>query len=380
MERVYPTYNRRRNLISAPLRERVEDIKVVLKELKAYWPLTLRQVYYQLVSREVIKNELAEYKKLSSLLARARLEGLVNWNAIEDRVRSTLTSGGWDGLSWFIEQESESFLDGYRRNLLCSQDVVPEAWIEKDALSRICHGAALPYCVPVVVARGYSSISFMHQCKRRITGRWAEGKKTIILYFGDFDPSGYNMPEAMLETLHGDMGIDEAAVELHRCALTAAQALDEFKLPHSPEALKETDSRARKFIQEHGRHAVELDALDPPTLEGLVRGSIESVLNMDKFHAEKGIEQGERGDLEGLKEHIDGRIQLLLRVRGHHRCPEPSCPFRHSGRSYGWYEYSLFFQSFAEFKCVPAGTNDHRDDGGYSLRDPESGLSQSITQ
>jgi hypothetical protein len=79
-------------------------VKLVLESLKDYWPLTLRQVYYQLVVNGTISNNLREYNKLSRVLTKARLDDLVSWDAIEDRARATLRSAGWQDKDQFVKK------------------------------------------------------------------------------------------------------------------------------------------------------------------------------------------------------------------------------------------------------------------------------------
>lgn len=304
VDRNYTNRSRKLSDRSLPLVGATQKIIVGLKE---YLPLTLRQIYYQLVAHEVIENSVSSYKRLGSILTKARLEGLVPWEVIEDRARDTLWSGGYGMIGDFIRHETEYYLEGYRRDLLNMQKVAPELWIEKDALSRICHRAALDYCVPVIVAKGFSSISYMYQCKRRIDANLENGQTTVILYFGDFDPSGWEMPEAMLETLHGDMGVDEEDVKLYRCALNDDQ-IDDMKLPHSPEALKKTDTRYKKFMHRFGRRAVELDAIPPAELETLVSESIESILDMKMFRMQKARWRKEEKVAAELKEDVSDLV------------------------------------------------------------------------
>ncbi|HUT13528.1 MAG TPA: hypothetical protein VMY42_23775 [Thermoguttaceae bacterium] len=281
----------------------VERLQGVLEDLEGYWPLTLRQVYYQLVAAGAIANTKLEYAKLSRVLTKARLDGVVSWGAIEDRTRSSLNSGGWANQKAFVATETERFLEGYRRDLLQSQDCALELWVEKDALSRLCHDAALPFCVSVIVARGYSSVSYVHEARQRIERNVRRGfDETKILYFGDLDPSGWNMLPAMMETLQEEMGLGEHVVPV-RCALTPEQ-VEEFDLPHNPDALKPTDTRARAYVEQFGELAVELDALPPATLQALVKSSIEAELDMIRFQKEQARETTEIGDLEEMKVRI----------------------------------------------------------------------------
>src|SRR5512144_2138059 len=138
----------------------LDTVIKTVEGMREYWPLTLRQVYYQLVAALVIDNRLNEYKRLSKLLSEARLTGELPWEAMEDRSRVYLNADGWPSKNDFARQEMRSFLEGYRRDLLQDQPARLEVWIEKDALSRIVHEVAYPYCIPVIAARGFSSTTF----------------------------------------------------------------------------------------------------------------------------------------------------------------------------------------------------------------------------
>jgi len=280
----------------------LEKVRDVIEELRDFWPLTLRQIYYQLVGAGIIPNNRAAYSALSRLLTKARLDELVPWGAMEDRSRAMLNSGGWQDREAFIESELEILLKGYRRDLLQTQAVVPEVWIEKDALSRVCHQAAKPYCVPVVVARGFSSVSYLNEARERIHENHENGQRTVILYFGDLDPSGWAMLPAMMETLAQEMGCD-GMVEARRCALTPAQ-VEAYSLPKNPDALKETDSRAKKYREEFGDLAVELDALPPAILTELVDTAIRAELDLSLFEEEQHHQHKDQHELEHIRAEI----------------------------------------------------------------------------
>lgn len=270
--------------LSPASQEQLRQVQEVLADLRAYWPLTLRQIYYRLVAAGIIANHIREYSRLSRLLTQARLQGLVPWEAMEDRARSSLWSAGWKDSEHFVSEQAEGFLQGYRRDILQSQDRALEVWVEKDALSRICHGVAFGYCVPVIVARGFSSVSYLNECRKRVLANYESGKETRILYFGDLDPSGCAMLPAMLTTLQVKMGLGELVLG-ERCALTLEQ-VEEHRLPNNPDALKVDDTRARGYVEEFGEIAVELDALPPPVLEQIVRESIERNLDVNLLRDE----------------------------------------------------------------------------------------------
>lgn len=274
----------------------------IISSMEEYWPLTLRQIYYQLVAQLLIRNALNEYQKLSRVLSKARLDGAVPWKSMEDRSRSILYSGGYSDINHFKKSEEDSLLTGYRRDLLQTQAVRPEIWVEKDALSHLVYGVASDYCIDVVAARGFSSMSFKHECRERILRNLEENQLTKILYFGDLDPSGWEMLPTMMKTLKDKMNMEDFVTD-ERIALNLDQ-VEQYNLPHSPDALKLTDTRAKKYLKRFGNMAVELDALKPEILQSLVKSAIETNLNMELFEHEKRVESRERIAARGLTQRI----------------------------------------------------------------------------
>lgn len=271
----------------------------ILEELSAYKPLTLRQVYYQLVGKGLIENKVSQYNMLSALLKWARIDGYISWNDIEDRVRAYHDLSGWHNSDNFIEASLRSFLKGYRRDLLQSQQKYLEIWIEKDALSTIFTRVAGDYTVPVVVCRGFSSVSFLNEFKGRL--KRLKGKEPLMLYFGDFDPSGVEMLKAMKITLEDELGVK--GIKFKRIALLKNDIV-KYRLPHNPDALKKTDTRAKKHIEAYGEVAVELDALRPDILEGKIKNALEKEIDLKIFKQEFKEYKDELKRLKEKKEYI----------------------------------------------------------------------------
>lgn len=280
--------------------DKLNKVKDILKELKDYKPLTLRQVYYQMVSKEFIENKVSEYTMLSNLLKWGRINGHIPWEDIEDRVRAYHDLTGWSDSGSFIQASLKHFLSDYQRDLIQTQDQYFEIWIEKDALSSIFVKIAKPYTVPVVACRGFSSVSFLNDFRERLN--YQNNKKAVMLYFGDFDPSGMEMLEAMKTTLKEELGINE--IEFKRIALLKEDIL-KYKLPHNLNALKRTDTRARKHLEAYGELAVELDALRPDILEQKIKTAIENELNIKTFNSEIKKHKKELNKLNGLKQKVE---------------------------------------------------------------------------
>ena len=296
---------RKRSKLSASGRTIVDAVEEYLDENRQFWPMTLRGLHYALVEgplgqAEEYRNTNEHYKMLGVILTKARLEGLIPWAAMADNHREIMESAGNTSAESFIRSEAAYFLKGYSRDLSQGQPYCHELWIEKDTLARIAHEVAADYNIPVIVARGYSSISFVNDCRNRVEERMDsnEARPTRILYFGDMDPSGWNMLPAMMTTLQGEMGLGDSVTAI-RCALTPQQ-IKSHKLPNSPNALKDDawqrrndptkqkgDPRAEAYKQKFGKLAVELDALGPRRLQALVRSSIEEHIDIDIFQEQQ---------------------------------------------------------------------------------------------
>lgn len=279
--------------------DKLNKVQKVLSELEAYIPLTLRQVYYQLVSKGFIDNNKSQYGMLSNLLKWGRINGYIGWETIEDRTRTFHDLTGWESYQSFTNASLEHFLSRYSRDLLQTQDRYLEVWVEKDALSTIFTKVARKYTVPVVVCRGFSSVSFLNDFKKRLDVR--QDKLPLVLYFGDFDPSGVEMLNAMKTTLNDELEVNR--IEFKRIALLQ-EDIHEHKLPHNPDALKLTDTRARKHITAYGEVAVELDALRPDVLESKIKNAIEDEIDIDAFNAEVEEQNDEIDKLNTIKERV----------------------------------------------------------------------------
>lgn len=218
--------------------DKLNKVLAILEELRDYKPLTLRQVYYQLVGKGYIENKVSQYGMLSGLLKHTRIDGYISWDDIEDRVRTYHNLTGWISSERYIKASLEQFLTGYQRDLLQSQDIYIEIWIEKDALSSVFTRVATPYTIPIVVCRGFSSVSFLNDYKKRLS--YYSDKEPVLLYFGDFDPSGMEMLKAMETTLTEELNVEGIAFK--RVALQR-EDIFKYKLPHSPEALKKKDTQ-----------------------------------------------------------------------------------------------------------------------------------------
>lgn len=231
--------------------------------------LTLRQLYYQFVAHHGLPNTERSYKGLASLMSDARLAGLVDWEAIEDRGREPSTPSDWSGLPSLVE----SALAAYRLPRWDDQDYYVELWVEKQALAGVLAPLSRRHHVTMMVNKGYSSTSAMYESSRRF--RSHENKKLRLFYLGDHDPSGEDMVRDIRDRME-IFGVYDLVVT--KLALTMDQ-VQQYNPPPNPAKL--TDPRASAYIAEHGDSSWEVDALDPDTLAALINDAFEEVIDRD---------------------------------------------------------------------------------------------------
>lgn len=201
--------------------DRLNVINAIIDEFLADgYRLTLRQLHYQLVSRGLVNNTPQEYAKLSKLLTNGRMAGLVDWYAIEDRVRVP-------NIPWCAESASSAIekiaKNNFRLNRQSDQKTYIEVWSEKDALSGILSRVTEEYHVNLVINRGYSSCSAMERAYGRLFQNInTEEKECVILYLGDHDPSGLDMVRDIRNRLNefDKYGILPGKFEVNHIALT----------------------------------------------------------------------------------------------------------------------------------------------------------------
>lgn len=279
----------------------VPAIIETVEELRDYWPLTVRQLYYQLVSKLIISNELKHYKKVSVVSTTLRRYELVPWTAIEDRTRRTINKRGISNVQEFVNGQMESFLDYryYHRCYVQNQENYVEIAVEKDALSSILSQAVWYYCARVNVVRGQASATMLNDMAERFRRAVKNGQTPVLLYLGDFDPTGMAIPESIKNNM---LKFHDVEINLIRVGLNV-EHIKMYNLPESFDAAKETDPNYRKFIKQFGSTPpTELDALHPQELTVLIQEALERVIDMSDVDDQKEIETMERIKLKRAKQ------------------------------------------------------------------------------
>lgn len=272
----------------------IAQVNEIVVEYQAMgFAMTLRQVYYQMVARGLLENKATEYDNLGSLISNARLAGLIDWSAIEDRTRRVTTHSSWED----PEQILEGAAAGYRENPWESQEAYIEVWIEKEALA----GVITPVCdrwrVPHFSCRGYVSQSAQYAAGKRLAyQRDVLGKTPLIIHLGDHDPSGIDM------TRDNDVRLEmfsRMGLQVERIALNMNQ-IEEYDPPPNP--VKEKDSRSGGYRERFGEESWELDALEPRVIDQLIEETIADRVDGTVWATSLEHEEEQRAKLTTLSE------------------------------------------------------------------------------
>jgi hypothetical protein len=281
----------------------IEQANAIIAEYEALgFTLTLRQLYYQFVARDLIANQVKEYKRLGQIVNDARLAGLVDWSAIEDRTRNLAALAHWDGPADIVNGAAAQF----RVDRWATQPRRVEVWIEKEALAGVFAGVCQELDVPYLSCRGYTSQSEMWGTAMRLR-RYVDARQEIeILHFGDHDPSGIDMTRDIRDRLR----IFGVRLKLRRLALNMDQ-VEKFKPPPNP--AKETDSRFAGYIARFGSESWELDALEPKLLAELVRSTVKALIDPGPWKSAKAEQDKGRAQLARAAERWEDLAQFLER-------------------------------------------------------------------
>lgn len=274
--------------------------------------ITLRQLYYQFVSRLWIPNTDQEYKKLGRILGHARMAGLLDWNYMIDRTRYLRELSHWTS----VEELVAAAASQYRTDRWADQPTRVQVWIEKDAAIGVIEGVCNDEQVPYFSCRGYTSMSEMWVAAQRLRRFMATGQDVVILHIGDHDPSGVDMSrdieERLRQFLRRDLGgarHTAGSLEVRRIALTYDQ-VELYEPPPNP--AKQTDARYRRYVADTGLdESWELDALDPAVLQDLIRTEIEGIRDDWQWENSTAAMEHARSTLVGASARWDEVVDLV---------------------------------------------------------------------
>jgi hypothetical protein len=295
---------------AAEMEERRQALFAIVEEIQ---PATVRQVFYQAVVRGPIEKTEAAYEKVQRAIVALRREGVMPYGWIVDGTRWMRKPTTFNSLDAALRNTAAT----YRKALWAELPDYVEVWIEKDALA----GAVLPvteqYDVPLMVARGFASLSFLASAAEYIDGL---DKQVFIFQCGDHDPSGVAAAESAAESIESTLRelAPSADISFERLAVTPAQ-IERLSLPLRP--TKRSDSRAARFTAEFGAGSVELDAIHPDTLRDMVREAIERHIDQRQLETLMAAERSERQMLRMFASDVRTGAYASSRIDRQHGTP-----------------------------------------------------------
>jgi hypothetical protein len=307
-----------------PFLEAMQDI---LQRLREFWPLSVRQVHYNLLNDPPLIhaskpetytdrkgrthhnrycNTLQCYKSADELLVRARFEGLIPFEAIQDKTRSVVA---WDfhrTAATFIRAELNNLFKGYYRDLQQSQPNHIEIVGEKNTIEGIIRPVAMEYCIPYTLGRGYCSVPPRRAMVQRFLRSGKE--KLLILNMTDFDAEGEDIPHSYARSIRDDFGIENVVAV--KVGLTLAQ-VRQLQLPPQMKA-KDTSSRYDNFKDRYGDDVYELESVPPDWMQQRLRDAIDGVMDIDAYNDEIDAEEEDAARLDLIRE----KVKALLMQGG----------------------------------------------------------------
>jgi hypothetical protein len=265
-------------------------IKAAIRILTKEWPMTIRQLFYRIVSTKgksgqaLMVNSTASYKKVSRIMTKARRDGRCDYDFIVDRSRADYTAGGWNNPTQFLRYVSKD----YHRDYWTMQPKYVEIWTEKDAVIGSIESLCQELGVSIYPCKGFNSTTKVHECAERLQ---CIDKPIEIFYAGDWDSSGT-----------GKNGIEEDAKR--RVLEQGAPPFTMTRLAIFPEDIKkydlpffkakESDSRTPGFRVQYSNKCIELDALPPNELRRRIRNAVEAVMDMESWARAVAVEEVEK--------------------------------------------------------------------------------------
>lgn len=271
------------------------------------YDVSLRQLFYLLAGHGIIPKTEKSYKNLGNLVSNARLAGLIDWEMIRDRGRTTSIAAHRESISAVVDSMKYAFKVDMWKNQPCYVEV----FVEKQSLEGVLEPVCWDLDIPFSSNKGYSSNSAYYDASKRFLRAMEAGKELHVIYLGDHDPSGLDMSRDIdirftrfIQTvLDGTIYSEEEIADfdprphtLHRLALNMDQVIS-MHLQSSPAKMQ--DSRTNEYVEQFGTHDTwELAAIEPKTLASLVKDAVNSLINQEQWALDEAREKKGRQDLQ----------------------------------------------------------------------------------
>lgn len=261
--------------------EMMETMRAIAETVQ---PITGRGIGYKLFARGLIPSmKPKEMQRVYRLLKMAREQGIIPWEWIVDETRYVERVSTWDNPEQFMRSVQRS----YRREFWNQQPIRCMVISEKGTIRGVLAPVLDKYGVGFQVMHGFSSAT-----AARDLAMDDDGRELVVLYVGDYDPSGMYMSETDLPTRIAEYGGDH--IQMRRIALTREQVAE---LQSFPATDKVKDPRYRWFVPRYGERCWELDAMDPNDLRDCVDAKIKELIEPIAWQRCETVNRAERENI-----------------------------------------------------------------------------------
>jgi hypothetical protein len=262
-------------------------IEAMYTVTEAAQPITGRGVGYKLFVASLIASMATnEMRRVYRLLKEAREQGIIPWHWIIDETRAIERVSTWADPAAYARAVARS----YRRDFWDQQPVRIMVVSEKGTVRGLLKPVLDHYAVGFLPVHGFSSATIVYEISQD-----NDGRPLIILYVGDFDPSGMFMSEVDLPKRLSEYGGDH--ITLKRIALTREHVNG---LPSFPAADKRKDPRYKWFVKNFGKRCWELDAMDPNDLRDCVEREIKELIEPVAWQRCEVVNKAEQESLKAI--------------------------------------------------------------------------------
>jgi hypothetical protein len=288
----------------------LEAVKNVIGDLADFLPVTIRQIFYQLLNEPPLihaskpdsrfRNDKSSYAALKDLATRARHEGYIPYEQIEDETRKDVVWAVHFSLADYYESQMDSLLTDYWRDLMQSQPNQIQIVIEKNTMEGVVRPIAAKFAIPYQIGRGQNTTTPVWKIAERFKDSGKE--KLIVLTMSDLDPDGDAIPHSLGQRLRDDHHIDQ--VEVIKVALTMEQ-MRGLRLPESFQRAKVKSPNYRRYVERYGTDSVwELEAVPPRLLQQLLTDHIDAIIDRKAFNKERAAERADAAHNEKVREMV----------------------------------------------------------------------------
>jgi hypothetical protein len=271
------------------------QVREILEEYRDHLPLTARQIFYRMVAAYGYPKTEKAAKSLGEHLARARRAEMIPFDHIRDDGISVMAQAHYADENEFYKRIREQG-GAYERDKLARQKMNIRVYCEAAGMMPQLEKVCGPYSIPVYSCSGFDSVSAKYQLKEACWRSFVyQGRRTVILHLGDYDPSGESIfNDGLVEDVHAFLLRDvphkepQEVAAFERIALRA-EHVERFNLPTAPP--KESDSRTKNW---QGESTCQLEALPPDVLAGLLDATIKTYINLAVYERDLVAEEEER--------------------------------------------------------------------------------------